>query len=449
LGGALFASASLDTCVKARRALAFKRRAADSWRAGVGRPPAALRAHAARPRQGRHSRRLRAGRRLAGVRGRRRRRPGTPAPLAAPAPPSPAAQLWDLAEGRLLAEFSPHPAAVTSLAFHPSELLLASSAGDGSARVWDLDARALLTQAPQAASPVRCCHFTPCGQALLAASAAGIAAHAWEPSRLADAVPLPWRRPAAALACRDGRLLAAAPHAADVAVWVVDLARVGPSGARLPGDALAVQSSSIHQLLPGPPMFRPPTDSSTGGGGPAMTLAALELTSPPPPPPLSPPPPLPPDPPPAPAAPPLPEAVAATALLAAHASVTASLEARLRALRALRVAWRRGDAVTAAAALTGSDGCAALGDALRSGLLTASPAPPPAAAAAALAPRLAELLAAEQPVWRREAALEAAEVLAPAAPGAVAQLRAALAALAARPGDGLGMRAARLAAALA
>jgi hypothetical protein len=104
--------------------------------------------------------------------------------------------------------------------------------------------------APPAASGLRGALFTPDGSALLCAAGEGVQCHGWEPARVHDAVALPWRAPAD-LACRDGRLLAAALHTASVAVWVLDLARMAPfaSPAAAAAEAAAEAAATTPEKL--------------------------------------------------------------------------------------------------------------------------------------------------------------------------------------------------------
>jgi katanin p80 WD40 repeat-containing subunit B1 len=66
-------------------------------------------------------------------------------------------KVWDLSAGKQLYEYV-HDGAVTSLAFHPSELLMASGSLDRTARITDLDAlKALGQTAPEGSGVVGCC----------------------------------------------------------------------------------------------------------------------------------------------------------------------------------------------------------------------------------------------------------------------------------------------------
>ena len=77
-----------------------------------------------------------------------------------------AVKVWDLSAGKLLYEYA-HDGAVTSLAFHPSELLMASGSADRSVRVTDLDALKPLGQTPPEGSGVVGCTFSGDGSAMM------------------------------------------------------------------------------------------------------------------------------------------------------------------------------------------------------------------------------------------------------------------------------------------
>lgn len=83
-------------------------------------------------------------------------------------------QLWDLTAAKVLVEFAPHAAAVSAVecvrpcadarcvradtssspcSFHPHEFLLATASADRTARVWDLETFALVTE-----SAFLCCY---------------------------------------------------------------------------------------------------------------------------------------------------------------------------------------------------------------------------------------------------------------------------------------------------
>ena len=84
--------------------------------------------------------------------------------------PLPSPQLWDLGAGRLLHDFTEHTSAVTSLAFHPMELLLATGSLDRTVKFWDVERLCQVSEAPVEASGIRCVQFHPEGQCLFSGS---------------------------------------------------------------------------------------------------------------------------------------------------------------------------------------------------------------------------------------------------------------------------------------
>ena len=75
-------------------------------------------------------------------------------------------QLWDLSAGRLLADFKDHTSAVTSVLFHPRELLLATGSADRTAMLWDLETFEALSVCGPEATAVRKIQFHPDGSVL-------------------------------------------------------------------------------------------------------------------------------------------------------------------------------------------------------------------------------------------------------------------------------------------
>ena len=146
--------------------------------------------------------------------------------------------LWDVAGGKALCQLAPATGdAVTSIQFHPHQLLLSTCAADRSARVWCLETfRPVMDVTTQTAGPPRVCAFSPCGGALLLACPEGLLCCGWEPTTAFDDVAVPWKAVADAH-CTGGRLLVASTHTSFVSVWVGDLARMAPWAAAVPGDS--------------------------------------------------------------------------------------------------------------------------------------------------------------------------------------------------------------------
>ena len=156
--------------------------------------------------------------------------------------------LWDVAGGKALCTLAPPTGdAVTSIQFHPHQLLLATCAADRSARVWCLETfRPVMDVTTQMAGPPRMCAFSPCGAALLLACPEGLLCCGWEPTTAFDDVAVPWKAVADAH-CTGGRLLVASTHTSFVSVWVGDLARMAPWAAHngeSHGDGIAAAAAS-------------------------------------------------------------------------------------------------------------------------------------------------------------------------------------------------------------
>lgn len=70
-------------------------------------------------------------------------------------------QLWDLTAGKQMATFEGHRAAVTTLAFHPEECVLASGSADRCAKVWDLETLSQIVSVPHELRPIRKVAWAP------------------------------------------------------------------------------------------------------------------------------------------------------------------------------------------------------------------------------------------------------------------------------------------------
>ena len=145
-------------------------------------------------------------------------------------------KLWDLTAGRLLRELPPHEGPVTSVEFHPNELLVATGSADRTVKFWDLETFEQIDEATESTG-VRSMLFTPDGGTLLSGTSDFLKVWKWEPNRCCDAVDVSWTK-LADLSMHEGKLLGASVQNSFVGVWVVDLNRVEPfhSGAeRGPG----------------------------------------------------------------------------------------------------------------------------------------------------------------------------------------------------------------------
>ena len=145
-------------------------------------------------------------------------------------------RLWDLAAGRCLKEFAPHDGAVTSVEFHPNELLLATGSTDRVVKLWDLETFEQVDECVEATG-IKALRFAPDGSALLTGTGEFLKTWRWEPAQCHDAVDVSWKN-LKDLSVHNNKLLGASISNAFVGVWVVDLNRVEPfhSGAeRGPG----------------------------------------------------------------------------------------------------------------------------------------------------------------------------------------------------------------------
>ncbi|HVM48008.1 MAG TPA: protein kinase [Candidatus Acidoferrum sp.] len=88
--------------------------------------------------------------------------------------------LWNYCRGDQLATFTGHDWIVTCAAFSPNGRLLATGSQDGTAKVWDLPGRQLLTSLPCGTGAVWTVGFTPDGTELMTATTEGV--HLWDSS---------------------------------------------------------------------------------------------------------------------------------------------------------------------------------------------------------------------------------------------------------------------------
>jgi WD40 repeat protein len=115
-------------------------------------------------------------------------------------------RVWHVAcgrAGRLLQELAgSHTAAVTGIACHPEERLMATCSLDGTVKVWDLDAQfgtCIGVHAPAGCGEVRAVAFAAGGRALLAAYPTGLRTFTLDPLTHHDSADVPWREVSAAL----------------------------------------------------------------------------------------------------------------------------------------------------------------------------------------------------------------------------------------------------------
>ena len=65
-----------------------------------------------------------------------------------------------------MAELKEHSGAVTDVAFHPNEFLLASSSTDGTVKFWDLESFQQVSSTVNSVGPIRQIVFHPKGKAI-------------------------------------------------------------------------------------------------------------------------------------------------------------------------------------------------------------------------------------------------------------------------------------------
>lgn len=74
--------------------------------------------------------------------------------------------MWDLSAGKMLADFKTHSKGVTTVQFHPRELLMASGSMDRTVKFYDLERFQLICETPPESNGVRKILFHPDGTAL-------------------------------------------------------------------------------------------------------------------------------------------------------------------------------------------------------------------------------------------------------------------------------------------
>ncbi|KAI3430413.1 hypothetical protein D9Q98_005008 [Chlorella vulgaris] len=141
-------------------------------------------------------------------------------------------RVWHVAcgrAGRLLQELAgSHTAAVTGIACHPEERLMATCSLDGTVKVWDLDAQfgtCIGVHAPAGCGEVRAVAFAAGGRALLAAYPTGLRTFTLDPLTHHDSADVPWRE-VASIAYTDGKCMGMSLSASDVGLHCVDLTKL-------------------------------------------------------------------------------------------------------------------------------------------------------------------------------------------------------------------------------
>lgn len=105
-------------------------------------------------------------------------------------------QVYQWQAGKLLKELahSSGKTAVHSLAFHPSDLILATAGQDGAVKFWDLETFETISATDRDVAAVRCIRFQKDGAALLAGCDDFLRVYGWEPAACFDVIPVGWGR---------------------------------------------------------------------------------------------------------------------------------------------------------------------------------------------------------------------------------------------------------------
>jgi len=149
--------------------------------------------------------------------------------------------IWDLTAGKRRNRIVHHRAGVTSLDFHPQELIIAGGCAGGVVSYWDMENWNLLGQSCHTPrEPVRKMVFSPCGNALLSTTDSGLDVWDWPSNgvncecKLRDRIPFDWKVVGAVAAVQDAKQelyvasFAANPPPSSVSVYSVHLSSVAP-----------------------------------------------------------------------------------------------------------------------------------------------------------------------------------------------------------------------------
>lgn len=155
-------------------------------------------------------------------------------------------QIWDLAAGKILAEFNEHVAPVTDLAFHPNELLLTSSSMDGTARFWDLEAFTQVSVTGNEAGAFYRVAFNTDGTILFACARDLLKCYQWEPTRILSSLIVNWGK-IKDLYVTPNQMIAASSTTMSVSVFAVNLSNKKTSA--LTSNALSSLNASFATNL--------------------------------------------------------------------------------------------------------------------------------------------------------------------------------------------------------
>ncbi|NXN21668.1 KTNB1 protein, partial [Nycticryphes semicollaris] len=163
-------------------------------------------------------------------------------------------QLWDLAAGKIMFEFTGHTGPVNIVEFHPNEYLLASGSFDRTVRFWDLEKFQVVSCIEEEANPVRCVLFNPDGCCLYSGFQDSLRVYGWEPERCFDVVLVNWGKVADLSICNN-QLIGVSFAQSTVSSFVVDLSRVTKSGS-IPHGLIRDDESLVLPTLTGSSLRR-------------------------------------------------------------------------------------------------------------------------------------------------------------------------------------------------
>ena len=176
---------------------------------------------------------------------------------------------------RLVHEFTQHSAAITGLAIHPTEFLMASASADRTLRLWDLESFEQVCCTPPDSGQVRRVLFSEDGGALLSGGEESLKVWGWEPVRCFEQLDLRWNRLTDMCVGPGQKLLGGSVLDAVVSVWSVDMKAMKPFDSMIPEVAPPPQvSSRIRGATVSPVRSRV---VSGGATVPAQTLAQPPL----------------------------------------------------------------------------------------------------------------------------------------------------------------------------
>uniref|UniRef100_A0A7S3BM28 Coronin n=1 Tax=Haptolina ericina TaxID=156174 RepID=A0A7S3BM28_9EUKA len=184
--------------------------------------------------------------------------------------------------GRLVYEFTQHSGAITAVAIHPTEFLMATAATDRTLRLWDLERFEQVCCMPPESGQVRRVAFSDDGQALLAGGEESLKVWGWEPVCCLEHAEVRWGRLSDMGIGPNQQLVAGSVREAVVAVWNVDLKAMKPFSTVGEGAAAPVLASAASgtPCSPANSGSAPSPGISARGGGRGWSLVPPAAYSP-------------------------------------------------------------------------------------------------------------------------------------------------------------------------